>query len=205
MTRTARRASIAALTALAAIAAIIAADFTAPAAAQSEEETTGRIVARRLDDGRVEFGWQPTGGGFGRELTPDGNAIFRYVARVLPAQRYFPTDATVDRWLRSSPVEFGEQAIGRIEARLLSDGRIEFAFTPTDGERIEPPARYFPADARVDRWLRSTEITIGPPADEAPSYIAVAVGRTNTCAIRTGGAIECWGWNNDGQATPPTD
>ena len=199
MLRPARRAAVAALTALAAVAAIIAADLTPPAAAQSEEETTGRIVARRLDDGRVEFGWQPTGGGFGRELTPDGNTIFRYVARVLPAQRYFPTDATVDRWLRSSPVEFGEQAIGRIEARLLSDGRIEFAFTPTDGERILTDARYFPTETRLNRWLRSTEITIGAPSP----FIAVSAGYDHACAIRENGALECWGFTNGEQIDTP--
>ena len=79
---------------------------------------------------------------------------------MLPRQRYFPADATVDRWLRSSPVEVGGAEIGRINARLLEDGRIEFAFTPTDGERIAPQARYFPADARVGRWLHSTELKI---------------------------------------------
>ena len=185
MTRTARRAAIAALTALAAVAAIIAADFTAPAAAQSEE-TTGRIVARLLDDGRVEFGWQPTG-----------------AARVLPRQRYFPADATVDRWLRSSPVEVGGAEIGRINARLLEDGRIEFAFTPTDGERIEPPARYFPADARAGRWLRSTEIAIGPART---GYIAVSSGWEHSCGLRSDGEIKCWGrsWGNEaGQPDAP--
>ena len=175
MTRTVRRAALAALAALAAVAAIIAADLTPPAAAQSEDETTGRIVARRLDDGRVEFGWQPTGG-----------------ARVLPRQRYFPADATVDRWLRSSPVEVNGAEIGRINARLLSDGRIEFAFTPTDGERITPQARYFPADARVGRWLRSTEIAIGPAR---AGYVAISAGYDHTCAIRASGEIECWGRN----------
>ena len=183
MTRTARRAALAALTALAAVAAIIAADLTPPAAAQSEEETTGRIVARRLDDGRVEFGWQPSG-----------------AARVLPRQRYFPADATVERWLRSSPVEVDGAEIGRINARLLSDGRIEFAFTPTDGERIEPPARYFPADARVNRWLRSTEIAIGPAA---PRYSAVSAGHIHTCAVRESGEIACWGSNWSGQSEAP--
>ena len=183
MTRTAR-ATIAALTALAAVAAIIAADFTPPASAQSDDETAGRIVARLLDDGRVEFGWQPTGG-----------------ERVLPRSRYFPTDATVDRWLRSSPVEVGGAEIGRINARLLEDGRIEFAFTPTDGERITPQARYFPTDARVGRWLRSTEIAIGPAHT---GYTAVSAGSFHTCAIRIGsGAIECWGSNYFGQADPP--
>ena len=185
MTRTARRAAAAALAALAAVAAILAADLTPPAAAQSEDETTGRIVARRLDDGRVEFGWQPSG-----------------AARVLPRQRYFPANATVDRWLRSSPVEVGGAEIGRINARLLSDGRIEFAFTPTDRERITPQARYFPAAARVDRWLRSTEITIGPPV--APRYIAIATNTSfHTCAIRESAAIECWGRNAFGQADTP--
>ena len=166
----------------AAFAAIIAADFST-AQAQNDDETAGRIVARLLDDGRVEFGWQPSGG-----------------ERVLPRQRYFPADATVDRWLRSSPVEVGGAEIGRINARLLEDGRIEFAFTPTDGERIAPQARYFPAGARVGRWLRSTEIAIGPVA---PRYIAVSAGAQHTCAIRSDGAIECWGRNANGETDAP--
>ena len=118
------------------------------ASAQSEGETTGRIAARRLDNGRVEFGWQPTGG-----------------ARVLPRARYFPADATVGRWLNSSPVEVEGAAIGHINARLLRDGRIEFAFTPTSGQRILPWARVFPAHITHNLWLRSTEITIDPPED----------------------------------------
>ena len=182
MTRTARSAAAAALAALAAIAAIIAADFAPPASAQGEE-SGGRIVARLLDDGRVEFGWQPTGG-----------------ARVLPEKRYFPASVDHNRWLRSSPVEVGGAEIGRINARQLSDGRIEFAFTPTDGERITPRARYFPADARVGRWLRSTEIAIGPAA---PGYIAVSAGWRYTCAIRTNKTIACWGDNNSGVTDAP--
>ena len=130
--------------AAAALAAIIAADFPT-AQAQNEDEAAGRIVARLLEDGRVEFGWQPRmNGGWG--------------ARVLPSQRRFPADVTHNRWLHSGPVEVDGEEIGRIYARLSEDGRIEFAFTPTDGERIEPSARYFPTDARVGRWLRSSEI-----------------------------------------------
>ena len=106
---------------------------------------SGRIVARRLSDGRTEFGW-----------LPDGSA-----ARVLPSQRYFPTNARVDRWLRSSPVAVNGVEVGRINARLRADGRIEFAFTPSGGERILPPSRYFPVDAAIDVWLRSTEIDVG--------------------------------------------
>ena len=49
----------------------------------------------------------------------------------------------------------------RSSARLLADGRIEFAFTPAGGERILPQSRYFPVGAGVERWLRSTEIELG--------------------------------------------
>ena len=176
------RVLLVAAAAIAVAVAIIAVLPAAPASAQSEE-SAGRIVAQRLEDGRVEFGWQPTGG-----------------SRVLPRQRYFPADITHNRWLRSSPVEVDGAAIGRINARQLSDGRIEFAFTPTDGERITPQARYFPTSARENRWLRSTEITIGPAP---PRYIAVSAGDSHTCAIRDTGAIECWGYNGDGQADAP--
>ena len=163
---------------MAALLALAAAWAVSVAQAQSDEQT-GRIVAQRLEDGRTEFGWQPAGG-----------------ARVLPSARYFPADAQVDRWLNSSPVEVDGAEIGRINARLRSDGRIEFAFTPTDGERILTDARYFPADARLNRWLRSTEIAIS--AAPATGFVAVSAGRYYTCAIRAGsGAIECWGSNED--------
>ena len=177
-----RTIALAALT-VAIIAAAVALDLSS-AAAQSDEQS-GRIVARRLDDGRTEFGWQPAGG-----------------ARVLPHARYFPADARVDRWLNSSPVEVDGAEIGRINARLRDDGRIEFAFTPTDGERIAPPSRYFPVDARVGRWLRSTEITIS--AAPATGFVAISAGAFHTCAIRAGsGAIECWGDNDYGQIDIP--
>ena len=51
-----------------------------------------RVEARRLADGRVEFAAaQRTDGGLWSD-------------RILPAQRFFPTDSE-GRWLRSSPVE----------------------------------------------------------------------------------------------------
>ena len=184
MLNPARRAVALALLAAAIVAGAVALDL-APVAAQSDDEQAGRIVARRLDDGRTEFGWQPSGG-----------------ARVLPRARYFPANAQVDRWLNSSPVEVDGAEIGRINARLRDDGRIEFAFTPTDGERILPQSRYFPVDARVGRWLRSTEIEIS--AAPAAGFVAVSAGGHwldaggHTCAIRNTGAIECWGRNSRG-------
>ena len=117
------------------------ADNLKPAASAA----AGRIVARRVADGRVEFGWLPAGA----------------TEHVLPRGRYFPVNARVDRWLNSTPVEVDGVALGRINARLRADGRIEFAFTPTGSARILPPSRYFPLGATVDRWLRSTEIDVG--------------------------------------------
>ncbi len=100
----------------------------------------GRIVARRLDDGRTEFGYHPQGG-----------------QRILPTSRYFPADATVGAWLNSSAVIVDGEEIGRINARLLADGRIEFAFTPSGDEQILPRARYFPVSSSGS-WLRSSLI-----------------------------------------------
>ena len=185
-TATSRRAALAVL-AVAIVAAAVALDLPS-AAAQSDEsdywppqfEQTGRIVARRLDDGRTEFGWQPAGG-----------------ARVLPSARYFPADAAVDRWQSSSPVEVDGAEIGRIDARLNADGRIEFGFTPTGRGRILTDARYFPAAPRPNRWLRSTEIAIGLPPRNP--FTAVSAGYEHTCAIRESGAIECWGRNETSQ------
>ena len=114
-------------------------------ATDSADLVRGRIVARRLADGRTEFGWLPTGS----------------VNQVLPQRRYFPATATIDRWLTSSAVEVAGVEIGRINARLRENGKIEFAFTPAGQARILPSSRYFPATAAIDRWLRSTELEFG--------------------------------------------
>ena len=116
-----------------------------PSAEAALDRTSGRIVVRKLADGRTEFAWQPANS----------------EERIVPRSRYLPASGvTVDRWLRSSPIEVEGVAIGRINVRLRADGRIEFAFTPTSGERILPRSRYLPANASVDRWLRSTEIDL---------------------------------------------
>ena len=170
-----RRAALTAL-AVAIIAAVIVLDL--PSAVAQSDEQTGRIVARRLDDGRTEFGWQSSDG-----------------ARILPSARYFPANVDHRRWLRSSPVEVAGEPIGRINARLTDDGRIEFAFTPTGGERILPPARYFPAAARVGRWLRSTKITW----NDASRFIAVSAGLVYTCGLAMSAP------SNAGEATMPAN
>ncbi len=159
MTRTARTAALTALAAIAA--AIIAADFTAPVSAQSddlmldspgEEQPSGRIVARRLSNGRTELGWQQrTNGAWGERILPR--------ARTLNST--FPR-AEFGNWLRTSPVEVGGVEIGRIEARKRRDRGIELAFAPTNGERILPSSNYIPANVRVGEWVNTTEIAIDP-------------------------------------------
>ena len=139
-----------------ATAALLALGFTTVTVAQTgsgETEVTGRIIARLLSDGRIEFGWRPAGGG----------------EDILPSQRAFPAAVDHNRWLNSSDVTVGGIKIGRINARLgENDPRVEFAFAPAGGERIFPSARYFPENAPEGRWLRSTEISFDLPGSDPP-------------------------------------
>ena len=74
---------------------LIALGVLLPAASvgSQEPDVTVRIVARQLDDGRVEFGL--------RQEQADGS----YGDEILPRSRFFPADAEVGRWLRSSPLD----------------------------------------------------------------------------------------------------
>ena len=160
MTRTVRTAAIVAVAALAVVAAIVAVDFPAPAHAQSDDlmldspgeeqqQPSGRIVARRLRDGRTELGWQQRANGVWGE-------------RILPSRRYFPPAPTIGRWLPSSAVSVEGIEIGHIEARLRRDGGIELAFTPTGGERFLPFENYIPSNVAVGSWRHTSEIEIDP-------------------------------------------
>ena len=59
----------------------------------------------------------------------------------------------------------------RIEARHLDDGRIEFALRERGGERILPPARYFPAETEAGRWLNASWIAVGAGAARPPPSV----------------------------------
>ena len=54
----------------------------------------------------------------------------------------------------------GERIRGRIVAQRLADGRTEFGWEPTGGERVLPTGRFFPADIDHRRWLRSTPVEV---------------------------------------------
>ena len=211
------RVTVAALLAVLGVGAVTAA--ASGQESESGERTTSeaevRIVARLLDDGRTEFGLQQrlSSGSWGERLLPD--------------VRFFPADATVGRWLRSSPlsvtIEAGDAAATlRVVARELDDGRIEFGLQQrlsggSWGERLLPDVRFFPAGATVGRWLRSSPLTVtatpAPPSEGgddstvatpiANGFTAVVAGYHHSCGLRTGGTLACWGENGWGQADPP--
>ena len=77
------------------VAAVLAAGVTAvagTAVTAQDGSADVRIVARRLDSGKVEFALQQR------------HADDSWGARLLPSTRLFPTTATVGRWLVSSPL-----------------------------------------------------------------------------------------------------
>ena len=100
-----------------------------------------RVIARLLEDGRVEHGIE----------LPNG-------LHILPDARHTDASHTVGRWSVSSAVQVGSSEVGKIRARRLDDGRIELALLDVTGETLLPDVRFVPADAPVGEWLRSGEI-----------------------------------------------
>jgi len=203
------------------------------AAAQDTTDGSGevRIVARKLENGRIEFGLQQR------------QADDTWGDRQLPRVRFFPTTATVDRWLASSPLGLPAGEV-RIVARKLENGRIEFGLQQRQaddswGNRQLPRVRFFPTTATIGRWLASSPLTLTAPqatrhytastagdtytctlsggdtltcvgqsllADPqvpAGPYTALAIGSAHGCGLRADGTIACWGANWEGQTNAP--
>ena len=131
-----------------------------------------RIAAQRLADGRTEFALQ--------QLETDRT----WGERLLPRGRYFPAHGSVGRWLNSTPLTLDEaatalqagggqqSAVVRIIARLLDDGRIEFALQQQIGsgqwgDRQLPRSRFFSANPRVARWLTSSTLSVATTREES--------------------------------------
>ena len=173
-----------------------------------EAQGAVRIVARRLADGRTEFGLR-------QELT-DG----RWAAPQLPRLRFFPAEARVGRWLASSPVTVNVAArpafdpTGEIELRIVArrvdDGRTEFALQQRRadggwGSRLLPARRFFPVAATVGRWLASAPLTVTAARADSTGFAIggrsrsgdtlVASKYDRTCAVRLDGGVTCWGGN----------
>ena len=126
----------------------------------ADGEIDVRVAAQRLADGRTEFALQERREGE------------EWSERRLPRSRFFPVDASVGRWLASSPLAVGLPGVGEIEVRvttqLLADGRMEFALQERRegeewGERRLPDSRFLPAEAPAGRWLASSPLAVSLP------------------------------------------
>lgn len=152
---------------------------TDPASTQ-EVAVEVRIVARRLADGRIEFGLQHRG------------ASGRWSERKLPDRRFFPGNASVGRWLTSSPLEVpaAEARDVRIVARRLSDGRIEFGLqhrlSGSWGERTLPDRRFFPTGASAGQWLNSSPLELGGNERQTTDPLGLVAGFEFTSAYSLG-------------------
>ena len=140
------------------LAASTVAVMSTPATGQeTDSDVVVRIVARQVADGRVEVGLQ--------ERPSDGS----WSQQMLPPRRFFPTTATVGRWLATWPLATSDGAVVvRIVARKGADGRVEMGTQQqrVDGSwspRMLPPRRFFPTTATVGRWLGSSPTTAAWP------------------------------------------
>ncbi len=128
---------------------------------ESSIDVVGAITARQLADGRVEFAFRPSGG-----------------ARIFPELRLVPADAELNTWLVSSDVTHVDATLGRIIARRLDDGWIEFGFRVEGGEELLPELRFVPA-VTSGGWLRSSELSFSvAPPDLVPEFSATLGDQT---------------------------
>ena len=135
-----RRAGLVAVTLLI---AVVAAAVTGVVAAQHSTQTVEvRIVAQRLDDGRVEFGLQQRRDGSWGE-------------RVLPRARFFPATGS-GRWLSSSPVELTVES----GAVALATGTVTAGPARWRGLVVAPEQRCSPYVSGDYRYPQSVEADI---------------------------------------------
>ena len=103
------------LVCVAAAALLVVSSVAVVSSAAGGQETGGdvvvRIVARKVADGRVEFGLQQR----------QGDASWG--ERMSPPRRFFPTTATVGRWLASSPLTVQPPRAGAKPAQATGRGR----------------------------------------------------------------------------------
>lgn len=152
-----RSVGVAALVAFAALTAVFVGngDAASPLAivdAETIEEATVRISAKRLANERTEFGIQVHSEG---EWVAD---------RTLPRLRRLSPNAEVDRWYRSSSIDLDSGHLVRIVARLLETGQFEVGLHEVvdgeDSERRIPQTRLFPRNPTVDQWLNTSPLVL---------------------------------------------
>ena len=147
-----------------------------------------RVVARRVADGRVEFGL--------RQRQPDDT----WGEIRLPRRRFFPTSAAVGRWLQSSPLTIstvpppGGAMVVPAGAEVDAPW-VDFVSVAVGGDRF---GCGLVADGSVRCWGRG-------PAAVSPEgvFSSVSAGVFAVCGVRLGGEIHCWGGEQGGVLAPP--
>ena len=138
-----------------------------------------------MDGGLACWGWNR----YGQTEAPSGG--FSQVSAGWGYSCALRANGGVDCWgSRSVALNFDAAelaVVGWIVARRLANGWIEFGFQPEHGARILPSSRFFPADARVDRWLVSSEVTFDGMVLGRVSARRLADGRIETGFIPAAG------------------
>ena len=123
--------------------------------------------------------------------------------------------AEFDRWTTTDLARLGDDA--RVW-RLFPDGgegvRRLLAITAEqfDAAGFDWDAVISINQTEFDAWAEGPPITaaeLGLESDDTPpegesGFTAVSAGGIHTCALRTSGAVECWGSNHYGQANAPS-
>ena len=129
--------------------------------AQASPQLEVRIAAQRLESGSTEFALQV----YDQETGQAG-------PRLLPNPRFLSGTAARGHWRHSGPLELAGRYSLRISARILIDGRIEFAVQQRSADngwapRVLPHQRMFTAYPQVGQWLVSSYVTF-PQATYVP-------------------------------------
>ena len=116
-----------------------------------------RIAAQRLEDGRTEF-----------SLEVGGNIPAERATRLFPDPRFLRVDTGVGSWKNSGTLDLQSGYVVRISARVLKDGRVEFALQELGAdrewsERILPQQRFVAAYTAPNRWLFGSYVRIPQP------------------------------------------
>ena len=92
----------------------------------------------------------------------------------------------LDRIKRSIPERAGQRAVatgGRLRCTLDARGLVDCVDELSRPELVGPPSR--------------------SAATDPARFTQISVGYAHVCGIRAGGALECWGGDSFGQASPP--
>ncbi len=125
------------------------------AQAEATEEATVRISAKKLANGRTEYGLQVQSAGAWSE------------DRLQPSSRFLSTNLREGRLSYSRQIELDSGHVVVISASLQASGQIEFGLHEVvdrkRGERQLPEQRLFPRTPPVGQWLNSSPLVLAGP------------------------------------------